>query len=127
MVKGGVTSTARRSLSSSVVMETTSEFSTLSRKQCVEDKEGDWWNDKVHGGKADLSVKGGVTRTASGSKNSDMKADCWSSRSATITKEDMEEVEPPSSTEKEDGFKMCEVEVAATQYASKCTSRKEER
>ena len=78
------------------------------------------------GGRAELAVKGGVTSTASGSQNLDMKADCWSAERSTISKEGDKEAsltktkstnveeavagEEASSMEAEGGFMMCEVE-----------------
>ena len=44
VVKGGVTRTTSRSRSPSIEVEKTKEITTHSREQCVEDKEGDWWN-----------------------------------------------------------------------------------
>ena len=46
-----------------------------------------WWDAKMEGEMDKLAVNGGFTSTASGSQNPDMKADCCSAESATITKE----------------------------------------
>ena len=83
--KGGVTSTASRSRASeieaespSVEVEKPKGGMTSSKNQYLEDMAGDWRNAKMYGGKEKLVAKGGVTSTASGSRNPDMKADCWS-------------------------------------------------
>ena len=46
-------------------------------------------------------MKGGVTSTASGTKNPDMKADNWFPGRATITKEESEGVEPTAAERQE--------------------------
>ena len=119
MVKGAVTSTTSRSLYPSFELEMNEEIFTLSREQFSQDKEEGCWNTDLEGVKEKLAVKGAVTSSASGSKNPDGKADHWSPRRATITKEGIEgvkltaaesqkvdEVVPerqPSSTEAEGG------------------------
>ena len=46
-----------------------------------------------------MTLKGGVTRTtASGFRNPDMKADCWSAERASVMKE-VDEEESPIATE----------------------------
>ena len=64
--------------SASFAVEEQKEDLPSSRNQCLEDLAGGWWNAKMEAGREKLAVKGGFTSTASGSKNPDMKADCWS-------------------------------------------------
>ena len=62
------------------------------RHQHLEELAEGWWHAKIEGGREKFAVDGGFTSTASGPQIPDMKADCWSAESATVSEEVNEEV-----------------------------------
>ena len=68
------------------------QISRFQESSFLSKKEASWWNANLEGGEEKLAVNSAVTSTASGSKNPEKKADHWSPRTRTLTREESEGV-----------------------------------